>query len=821
MDVTCDKCRTEYEFDDSLISESGTTVKCTNCGHLFRIYKPGTPEAKKKPAWMLRQPDGSVYTFERMTTLQRWIAEGKVSREDTVSRTGEGWQTLGSMKELAPFFESAAVALEEQDEEDAWGDDGPTIRRPPASQSSSIDRPPAVAPRPPKPQPPKPPPRMPPISRAPGPHPLGPATATPHGVPPIRQPAPPASPSPAESPSAADAAQPEQESPAKDNSNWAQGQLLESSSPAWTSDKSDGPTEKPESQEPAWAEERISTLPQEPKEDEEAPRQSNKMLKVGVPLLLVGLVAVGIAGLYFFKPNLFHQLASQVITESAPSSSSETYLRGREYFLLDTTEGFRQADREYHRSKANDGLSRAGLAEVYTTWSQYYLDEVADYRLKAEKANPAEASALAARADVKNEEFQQKLEQARRFVDAALKQAQGTVEAHRAAADYYRLIGDMSKARQHISRALQLGRDHDEALPETQYVEALVDLTDDHDTATAIQRLDAINSNNSKLIRCHYRLARLRAATGDLNGARTSLEAALALNKEHVLSREMLESLIRSEPPLVAVTSATIETIGVSGDLDGGIASDASADGAADAMIATAEPDAGPAPEPDAEVPEATEVSAPGEGVESFDAIVSRATKAQSNGSPEACSLFRRADRIRGGHPEVLVGLGYCAADQGNRSRSMDLYRRALSSSGSYGPALMALASGYRSQGNNQRALEYYRRYLQAHPSGSQAGIARRNIDRLEELLEEPEPTPPAPSPEPTAQPDSEPETPPSEAVPPPAETPPSTEDENSQAGTPDAPSVIRVTQERQPEVHSDSLATDSEPPLRPGEDIE
>jgi predicted Zn finger-like uncharacterized protein len=38
MDVTCDRCGTEYEFEEALVSTRGTTVKCTHCGHLFNVY---------------------------------------------------------------------------------------------------------------------------------------------------------------------------------------------------------------------------------------------------------------------------------------------------------------------------------------------------------------------------------------------------------------------------------------------------------------------------------------------------------------------------------------------------------------------------------------------------------------------------------------------------------------------------------------------------------------------------------------------------------------------------------------------------------------
>src|SRR5262245_54057504 len=39
MDVRCERCLTVYEFDDSQVGESGVTVKCTQCGNLFKVKK--------------------------------------------------------------------------------------------------------------------------------------------------------------------------------------------------------------------------------------------------------------------------------------------------------------------------------------------------------------------------------------------------------------------------------------------------------------------------------------------------------------------------------------------------------------------------------------------------------------------------------------------------------------------------------------------------------------------------------------------------------------------------------------------------------------
>ena len=39
MNVRCEKCQTEYELDESRLKPGGVTVKCTTCGHMFKIRK--------------------------------------------------------------------------------------------------------------------------------------------------------------------------------------------------------------------------------------------------------------------------------------------------------------------------------------------------------------------------------------------------------------------------------------------------------------------------------------------------------------------------------------------------------------------------------------------------------------------------------------------------------------------------------------------------------------------------------------------------------------------------------------------------------------
>jgi len=109
MDVRCERCSTEYDFEDSRIPAQGLAVKCSSCGHVFRVYRGG---ADAEPAadgqWLVRRADGRIVRFKEMTTLQRWIVERKVTRNDEISKTGKAWKRLGEISELVPFFSAIA-----------------------------------------------------------------------------------------------------------------------------------------------------------------------------------------------------------------------------------------------------------------------------------------------------------------------------------------------------------------------------------------------------------------------------------------------------------------------------------------------------------------------------------------------------------------------------------------------------------------------------------------------------------------------------------------------------------------------------------------
>ncbi|MCA9537336.1 MAG: zinc-ribbon domain-containing protein, partial [Myxococcales bacterium] len=115
MKVNCEKCSTEFEFDDAKIPEAGITVKCTHCGHLFRVEGPddevfadaplgSLDEVVPRTGWRIRRRNGDELEFDDLATLRQWIVERRVAREDEISKTGESWKPLGSIIELANLF---------------------------------------------------------------------------------------------------------------------------------------------------------------------------------------------------------------------------------------------------------------------------------------------------------------------------------------------------------------------------------------------------------------------------------------------------------------------------------------------------------------------------------------------------------------------------------------------------------------------------------------------------------------------------------------------------------------------------------------------
>jgi len=141
MDVRCEKCQTEYELDEGKLKPGGVTVKCTTCGHMFKVRRrpsghvssaplpPSDSMAMRAPlsngddgerTWLVRLEDGEIKTCRELSTLQKWIISGRVTRECAISRTGKKWKPLGEIGELASFFAIADEARQAR-QSGKWG----------------------------------------------------------------------------------------------------------------------------------------------------------------------------------------------------------------------------------------------------------------------------------------------------------------------------------------------------------------------------------------------------------------------------------------------------------------------------------------------------------------------------------------------------------------------------------------------------------------------------------------------------------------------------------------------------------------------------
>ncbi|MDH3653165.1 MAG: zinc-ribbon domain-containing protein [Myxococcales bacterium] len=143
MDVTCERCGTEYEFDETLLSGRGTSVKCTNCGQVFKVYPTAGVDADRTTSvWRLKLEDESIDMIDSLRELQRRISSGELTPTNEIARGDENWKPLGSIPELETFFEAAGVKVSA-----APAGLGTKSSAPPAETSKESSLPPGRRPR--------------------------------------------------------------------------------------------------------------------------------------------------------------------------------------------------------------------------------------------------------------------------------------------------------------------------------------------------------------------------------------------------------------------------------------------------------------------------------------------------------------------------------------------------------------------------------------------------------------------------------------------------------------------------------------------------
>ncbi|MEC7518284.1 MAG: tetratricopeptide repeat protein [Myxococcota bacterium] len=748
MDVTCERCGTEYEFDETLVSDRGTTVKCTNCGHLFKVFRPDA-EASGAKSWQVRTGDGSTRTLGSLKELQRLITAGSLHESDWISRGGDDWKRLGDIAELSTFFAAAAAATADTDvseggprrrlgttpgvraapvddarahaktlASDATAVDAPIPERKPKSTMIGVG---AVSEPPRAPAPPKPPPRAP--------------------APPSSQP-----------PAAAKAPEPRIPAPPRAPSDATAGARPSNRGPSSAPQPSSAPPSAPPSARPARAAAGDRALYLDEEEPATPPRgKSRSGLWVALVVLLAAAVAVALG---------WPQIAPLLGMAEAPADPANPHMTaGDDALAGDTIDSYEQAIHHYTQALAfdeHDAAVLTRLARAHALWAQALTFDADDLAARAED-DPTRLG----EANAKREEARRHAETALQRAEDAVRHGSGDAAAEVALADALRLTGDLERAGSRMSRALTL---QSEPSAETLRVRASIEAARAGDIASARPLAEEAVAEDPGMIRARLLYARALLASNEVSAARQQVDRILQRSGGHGRADALRRAIEEGVPP----APPTVDVPEGEGD---GETEEAAPEEGDDEPAAT--PTRGG--ERGGEAREDRGGDRRGGGSESgaipsgrdYSWYIRNGDERLERGDVERAQGYYEAARsVRPGGSEALTGLGYIALERGNASQAASQFRQAAGQG--YAEAYIGLGSAYRRLGRNADALTAYERYLERLPSGPRASIARRQVEELRRATGGGAETPePAPEPEPEPETEPAPQTP-EGALPPP-----------------------------------------------------
>ncbi len=703
MDVQCERCKTEYEFDDALVSGRGTTVRCTNCGHQFKVRRSNARGGDgEEDLWIVTRADGRQVSFATLRELQRAILAKQVSRGDTLQRRGSPPRQLGSIAELEPFFQGrtssrpppadpaadrGGVAFPKRSP--AWQGDpaapgnlsmtppvpvvvparrttayGSVVEqrpkmdtlRPPATGTAA---PPPAAPIPIQPQPVVTTARMPAVSA-----PMAlldepePSTRRPH-TPPVPPVAPPV---PIRPPSAPDFSSP-----------------------------LPPPTRPHQRSIPVMEEVGSSMRPSLP---------SGEMYSVvprgrrvgGWVVALVLMMAVGVVGWVVAKPYL-------VARDAGAAAQLDPRAQG---FVADGERALSDGNLDMAKEDF-DKASALAEGDPHVLLDQARLAcALADVPWLRSRLLPADAieEQRATKA-----QLDERVARARSAADQALAVAPADLAAMRAKIDALRLNGERDAARGYVSKVISQA-----SQPETAYVLAALDLAEPEPLwTTVLERLRFAAAGEGNAGRARAALAYALAKSGDAAGAKSELAK--------------LDALARPYPDLASL-HAFIDKAPLAGTKPG---PDAGAPAAAKAEVAA--PGGGAV----AQAPQA----APGQG----SGASAPAAAGGGDGLSAASQAIRKGDWEKArqiydalvtrnpNDSEALCGLGDVARAQGDSGGAIAAYKHVIAINPSYLPALLGLADTQWASGDKASAIKGYRDIADRFPEGTYPAYVRQRTE--------------------------------------------------------------------------------------------
>ncbi|HVU01457.1 MAG TPA: tetratricopeptide repeat protein [Polyangiaceae bacterium] len=710
MDVRCSRCGTEYDFDDALVSERGTTVKCTNCGYQFKVFPGGAGGAPER--WIVRKSSGRELVYTSLRDLQRAIAQRQVGPHDMLSRGGgQPLRALGAIAELEPFFL-------------AQGPVAPPKAAAPDAQRTLLGMSPGGQPR--TEDTVREAPAFAETAMAPTQHSAG---ATPMGgIVAPRRPEPAARPAPYPRPEDIEPKTlPRNQQPEGPTMPEAQiDRTMQSGSAAAATVQSqvnDGMTAAFRNYQDSFSDQPLPGIPG-------APRRS--ALRWVVALVLIGAVAfvAGTIGVPYLK-----RLGAAPPPPALPPKDDRV-----KNFLAESEAALSRGDYE----GAKEQLDKASaLAETdpsvlcATARLEAIRADASWLSLKLlDASNTAEVAA-------EKLELERRVARVRKAADSARGASPNDENARRAAIDALRLSGDLAAARAQVASLSDIS-----AQPETAYVLAALDMAEASPSwSTVIDRLRTAASAERGIGRGRAALVYALATSGASDEAKSELAKLQA----------------SGSTPLVARLSAYV--LRVAGAPAGSASAAPPLSSATSLSQLPVEPTATAAPAP-APVAAAGGGEAVPKGMD-FRKLLEDASAAKRSGDlGRAEALYHAAEEQSPGNIEAIGGLGDVARARGDSAAAARYYDQVLQQNPTYLPTLIAAADMKWASGDRPGALALYKRVAnQADPGSSYGQRAAQRIAEAQSGGGTPAPSPKPEAPKPEA---------PKEEAPKPSPPPPS-----------------------------------------------
>jgi predicted Zn finger-like uncharacterized protein len=664
MYVQCERCKTEYDFDDALVSERGTTVKCTQCGHQFKVRR-GAAHEGGTDRWVVTTVSGKTLVFTSLRELQKAILGKQVARSDSLSRGTGTPRLLGAIAELEPFFDKRASVPPPKDVEPQThrrpstrppgasaplnpprpridtlrpetGASAPPAASPRAASAlattlQNIGQPPTAEPFVPRPVQPQPEPSATIPAFIPSAQPPQPVAPPPQEQVHRTVPIPPAAQTPAPAPAAVPVA----------TRVSAQEAVMSSPLPP--------PTVPHRSYHPA--------QPSIPPDDTYAqPRR-----RVGGWVVALVLVAgVSVIGFLVVKSRFLHG--------PAPAASLAPLDPKAQKLLSDGEHAF--ADGDLDAAKEDfDKASVLADKDPRVLLDVARVDEArADVAWLAERIAADGEAHTRARKDL--DELSVKSSAA---ADAALGVAKDDPAAVRSKIDALRIAGDLAQARALVPK---MQTSAISSQPETEYVLAALDLADTAPpTPQVLERLREAAASEGNLGRARAALVYALARTGDAAGARKELEKLLGLPHQHPLQSDLRALVDHTTQAQNAGDAGAVAVVDVNALPSGHPTAGGPVFGAADPRTLNQEAD----------------------------------TARQHGDYQKAKALYGKVLEKNPTDSEALSGLGDCAFAQRDLENAKTYYKRALAANNTFTPALIGLADALWETGDHADAQKRYK----------------------------------------------------------------------------------------------------------------